>query len=401
VPLRGIGIGHVRNEGGKKVRVRELFFLIPLPPSFLNCSGFFQGPILWLARSFSQAFDVSSFQSPVNAQRRWLILTTMSDQIKIQFKPYRLEFRFPFRIAHGMRTGTDAVYIELSLGQHKGYGEATLPPYLPDNLETVFHFFNQIKLQKFPTYFNPSEEFYRIDSEIAGCLPGKAALDMALWQLKANMEARSVSDLLNINKIDPIPHTYTIGVGSESETADKVAFALKNGFSFFKLKLNGEDDEKVIGDFLKASSLPFAVDVNQAWKKAEDNRHIIDLLESSGCVLIEQPFNKSDLHETALLKKITSLPVIADEACQRLNDIAPISEAFDGINIKLQKCGGISEAWKMIHEARRRNLKVLMGCMSESSIGCNAAEVLAPLCNWADLDGPWLISNDPSMNRIF
>ncbi len=330
-----------------------------------------------------------------------LLLTTMSDQIKIQFKSYRLEFRFPFRIAHGMRTGTDAVYIELNCGQHRGYGEATLPPYLPDNVETVFHFFNQIKLRKFPLDFNPSEEFDKIDREIPGCLPGKAALDMALWQLKSTMEDRSISRLLGIQEVSTVPHTYTIGVGSESQTAEKVSFALKNGFSFFKLKLNGENDEMVIRDFVKVSKLPFAVDANQAWKKAEDQKNIIDLLESSGCVLIEQPFDKSDLKETALLKDITSLPIIADEACQRLTDISTISDAFDGINIKLQKCGGISEAFKMIHEARRRDLKVLIGCMSESSVGCDAAEVLAPLCNWADLDGPWLIKNDPAMEELF
>jgi L-Ala-D/L-Glu epimerase len=157
----------------------------------------------------------------------------------------------------------------------------------------------------------------------------------------------------------------------------------------------------VIRHFIKATSLPFAIDANQAWKKAEDKKKIIDLLESSGCVLIEQPFDKSDLRETGFLKKMTSLPVIADEACQRLKDIARISEVFDGINIKLQKCGGISEAFKMICEAQSRNLKVLIGCMSESSVGCGAAEVLAPLCNWADLDGPWLIKNDPAMEELF
>jgi L-Ala-D/L-Glu epimerase len=122
-------------------------------------------------------------------------------------------------------------------------------------------------------------------------------------------------------------------------------------------------------------------------------------LAVNGCVMIEQPFLKSDIHKTQALRSYLNIPVIADEACQGISEIECVGQAFDGINIKLQKCGGITEALRMIRQARSSNLQVLIGCMSESSVGCNAAEFLSPMCDWADLDGPWLISNNTELMK--
>jgi L-alanine-DL-glutamate epimerase-like enolase superfamily enzyme len=321
--------------------------------------------------------------------------------LKIDTRVFSLEFRFPFRIAHGMRSSTDVVYVRIQSDSSVGFGEATLPPYLPDTVQSTESFLSNAFIQNIKDNFEPDSISEELERNFPGNYPAKAALNMALWQCYASKLDITISDLLKISPNTKTPHTYTIGIGTREEMQAKLKFGLESGFEFFKLKLNGTDDQQVVNDYLSLSEYPFAVDVNQGWK---DVYHAIDLaqfLQSFGCLMIEQPFHKSDLKNSLELRKHISVPLIADEACQVFSDISPLVDSFDGINIKLQKCGGISPAMKMIQEARSHNMKVLIGCMSESSAGCNAAEVLSPLCDWADLDGPWLIKNDPDMRDLF
>ncbi len=306
----------------------------------------------------------------------------------------RLRFRFPFRIAHGERTGTDSVLIRLECNGYFGYGEATLPPYLSDTVDSVLQFLELPEVNRIKFPFTPQEEFHRINGLYPGNMPAKAALDMALWELFAQMNDFSMQKALNIEGTYKAPHSYTIGVGSSMEMKQKFEFGLENGFDFFKLKLDGVHDEKIVEDYLSLSDYPFAVDANQAWTNTEEALRFGKLLQDSGCVLLEQPFDKSDREKSHLLMNNLRMPVIADEACQYAIDLPKLAGSFSGINLKLQKCGGITPALAMIQAARALNMKVLIGCMSESSIGCNAAEQLVPLCDWADLDGPFLISND-------
>ncbi|MFN0032180.1 MAG: dipeptide epimerase [Flavobacteriales bacterium] len=311
----------------------------------------------------------------------------------------QLKFRFPFSIAHGTRTHTDAVLCKLDFAGHTGVGEATLPPYLPDTVEGVMAFLSSKELhhllaQSISKDFSPERIFDGIDKLMPGHMPAKAALDMALWQLKAKIENKTLTELLGVTSQNVVPHTYTIGISTRDEMREKIQFAETNGFSFFKLKMNGEDDENVLNDFLALSTEPFAVDANQGWNDLQHAITFSTQLEESGCVLIEQPFEKTDRQKSATLMQSLHIPVIADEACQRIADIDSIRGAFCGINIKLQKCGGLTEAMRMITHAKGLGLKTLIGCMSESSIGCGAAEALAPICDWADLDGPWLIENN-------
>jgi L-alanine-DL-glutamate epimerase-like enolase superfamily enzyme len=203
------------------------------------------------------------------------------------------------------------------------------------------------------------------------------------------------------SKSAPVPHTYTLGIDARAVMEEKIEFAKNQGFRFFKLKLNGVDDLRIICDYLELCNFPFAVDANQSWNETNLPYDVLTLLNENNCVLIEQPFTKDHYASYPELRNKTDIPIIADESCQTIRDISKLSNYFDGINIKLQKCGGISAAKKMIDEARRLNMKVLIGCMSESSVGCNSAELLAPLCDWADLDGPWLIKNDPDPIQLF
>ena len=218
---------------------------------------------------------------------------------------------------------------------------------------------------------------------------------MALWDLKAQVESKTIGELLRIEQSEFPLATYTIGVSSFDEMKLKVEEGTQFGFKLFKIKLNGETDEEQIRNFKRLSNKKFAVDVNQGWKTVKEATEKISWLKEEGCFLVEQPLHKNAIDEMKLLKQKSVLPLYADESCQRLSDIEKLKDCFDGINIKLMKCGGVTEAHQMILKARELEMKVLIGCMSESSVGCTAAAHLTLLADYADLDGPYLISNDP------
>ncbi len=306
---------------------------------------------------------------------------------------YRLAFKYPFRIAHGMRTHTDVVYVKLKSRGYTAWGEATLPPYLPETEESVAHFLNHFAAQN--SNLNTCADWRNaLLHDTSKNMAAKAALDMALWQLQAQLESKTVSELLVFESAQFPYGTYTIGVCPIDEMQQKIAEANTIGFSIFKIKLDGLQDEEMIANYKQLCSKPFAVDVNQGWKSIEEARHKIKWLKEEGCLLVEQPLHKDAWEDMRQLKQHSVLPLYADEACQRLADLDKVAQCFNGVNIKLMKCGGITEAYQMIVKARDLNLKVLIGCMSESSVGCTAAAALTPLADYADLDGPYLIAND-------
>lgn len=317
--------------------------------------------------------------------------------MKLSLYPYQLQFKFPFRIAHGVRTHTDVVYVKLEHENFTSWGEATLPPYLPETQKSVSEFLLEFSKNIFSNAVN---DWFEKLNPVQTNLSAKAALDMALWNLKAQIENKTIGELLvvgdNTNNGFYFPMgTYTIGVSSFDEMKLKIEEGNKYGFQIFKIKLDGEKDEEHICNFKKLSDKKFAVDVNQGWKTVEEAIGKIVWLKEEGCFLVEQPLDKNALDEMKLLKQKSVLPLYADESCQRLSDIENLKDSFDGINIKLMKCGGITEANQMILKARELKMKILIGCMSESSVGCTAAAQLTQLADYADLDGPYLISNDP------
>lgn len=316
--------------------------------------------------------------------------------MKITLHPYRLEFIFPFRIAHGVRTHTDAVFVELELDGITAFGEATLPPYLSYTQESTMECLKRVDLSQIITTYATGEVLSALPKTIEP--PALAALDMALWTLEAKLEQTTVTKLLGITGPDTAIRTYTIAVCHKDEMKDRLAFGKEKGFTTFKLKLNGKEDERMVADFRSLSDSPFAVDANQAWTTMEQAAKLTKLLAANGCILIEQPFRRDDVMLSRQLKGITSLPIIADEACQGIHDIDRIAGSFDGINIKLQKCGGLLAAKALAEKAESRHMKLLIGCMSESAIGCEAAEALSPLCQWNDLDGRYLVREVPFRN---
>ena len=307
--------------------------------------------------------------------------------------PYQLKFKYPFKISHGLRSYTDVVYVKLEHENYTAWGEATLPPYLSETQQSVIDFISAF--QKSMPSNNIGDWFDKLSNDQSGNMSAKAALDMALWSLKAQTEGTTIGDLLGIEQSGFPLCTYTIGICTFDEMKLKVDDTNNVGFEIFKIKLNGTDDEEMIRNFKKLSSKPFAVDVNQGWQSSKQAIEKINWLGAEGCLLVEQPLPKELLSEMKEVKEKSTLPVFADESCQGFVDIETLKDCFDGVNIKLMKCGGITEAFRMIKKAREVNLKILVGCMSESSVGCSAAASLSSMADYADLDGPYLIVNDP------
>lgn len=322
--------------------------------------------------------------------------------IRISAQQHFLRFKTPFRIAHGVREGTNVVIVKAEYDGKMGFGEASLPPYLPATVDSTLNLLSDKLLSQIAFPFDIPSITQQLGERFEGEMPAKAALEMALWNLKSQCEGRLIAEILNIGSSgNKTPHFYTIGIGSKSEMKDKIADGLSFGFDHFKLKLNGENDIDIIKNFRELTDAAFAVDVNQGWKELQEACTVSDFLEKSGCLLLEQPFDKADRIMSKHLKENYTMPVIADEACQLPQDLPDLEESFDGVNIKLQKCGGMTNALKMIHTAKAMNMKLLIGCMSESSIGCGVAEELTPLCDWADLDGPFLTVDIPNPDELF
>jgi L-alanine-DL-glutamate epimerase-like enolase superfamily enzyme len=319
--------------------------------------------------------------------------------MNITLHRYKLEFVFPFRIAHGVRTHTDAVFVELGCDGVRAFGEATLPPYLPYTQASTITCLSAIDLSKFDFPFDTNSLLEQIKLSHKDIEPpALAAIDMALWTLEAKMKNTTIPALLGIHGTNKSIRTYTISVCEREEMKDRIAYGKDCGFDTFKLKFNGVDDRRMLTDFRSLSDAPFAVDANQAWTDIDESIRFAEELKTTGCLLIEQPFLKEDTEKTLRLRITIDIPIIADEACQGYDDIDRIANAFSGVNIKLQKCGGITQAYKMIKYARSKGLKILIGCMSESEVGCTAAEVLAALCDWNDLDGKYLVKEVPFEN---
>jgi len=188
--------------------------------------------------------------------------------------------------------------------------------------------------------------------------------------------------------------SFTIGIDTPEMVRRKTREAEPYHIIKVKLGAGDEADRAIIGAIRDVTDKPITVDANQGWKDRGGALAMIEWLAARGVVFIEQPMPKEQLDDTAWLRERSPLPLIADENVQRLADVVRCRGVFDGINIKLMKCTGLREAHKMITLARALDLKVMLGCMTETSCAISAAAQLSPLVDWADLDGALLIKND-------
>lgn len=311
----------------------------------------------------------------------------------LRYHPYTLHFKHPFTIAHGSRATTDVVYVELEHEGVTGYGEAAMPPYVGESQQSVMTFLSQLRLAQFNNPLHVDAILDYCDAAVPGNHAAKAAVDIALHDLAGKLSGKPLFRWWNLQREELPPTCITIGMDNPETIAQKVQEA--HTFPVYKVKLGGAHDKEIIRAIRACTSKPLMIDANQGWK---DKNHALDMthwLHEHNALLIEQPFPKTWRDETAWLRSKSPLPIIADEAVQRLADLDDIEGAYDGINIKLMKCTGLREARLMMERAKQSHLKILLGCMSESSCAVTAAAHLAHLADWTDLDGPLLITNDP------
>jgi L-alanine-DL-glutamate epimerase-like enolase superfamily enzyme len=221
----------------------------------------------------------------------------------------------------------------------------------------------------------------------------KAAIDIALHDLEGKLLNKPCWQLLG-SQPESMPVTsYTIGIDTPEIFRQKVEEAV--GYRAIKVKLGSADDKQLIEIVRSVTDVPLYVDANQGWTDRDASLDLVYWLHEQGVELIEQPMLKTDPDSNAWLTERSPIPILGDESVQRLSDVDKAHGVYHGINIKLMKSAGMFEAKRMIDRARELNMNILMGCMSETSCATLAAAALAPQCDWADLDGPLLTSNNP------
>jgi L-Ala-D/L-Glu epimerase len=314
--------------------------------------------------------------------------------LKLTFTPHTLYFNRPFKIAHGMRTSTPIVIVELEYQGVIGYGEASMPPYLGESHETAVTFLKRASkvLEQFKDPFDTTSILMEIDQLELFNTAAKASVDIALHDLIGKLKDKPCWELLGADKNKTPFTTYTLGMDVAEVLKEKIREG--NDYKILKVKLNGEDDRFIIDTIRSVTDKPIAIDVNQGWKDKHIALEMIHWLCDKNVLFIEQALPKNNWDDAHWLFERSPLPLYADESVQRFSDIEKVKDCFHGINIKLMKCTGMLEASKMIQEARLRKLKILIGCMSETSCAISAAAQLTPFVDYADLDGALLIKNN-------
>jgi len=311
----------------------------------------------------------------------------------LTFERIDLYLRHTFRIARGAEDIAPVILTRFEHDGIKAYGEASPSSHYGETAETVQDFLNQVDLNQFSDPFKLQDILPYIDNIRTGNAAAKAAVDIALHDWIGKKLGAPLFRLWGLDKSKTPVTSFTIGIDSPDVIVQKIGEAEE--YPILKIKLGSDDDKEIMAAVRKATKKPVRVDANEGWKSKELALERIKWLEQEGVEFVEQPLPASDLAGSAWLRERVSLPLIADENCLRVHDIPELADAFDGINIKLMKCGGLWEAMKMIHTAKGMGMKVMLGCMIESSVAITAAAHLSPLVDYADLDGNLLVTNDP------
>ena len=311
----------------------------------------------------------------------------------LRFKPYDLQLKHTFTIAGNSRTTTPVMLTEIEFDGMAGYGEASMPPYLGESHETAARFLSSVDLGQFTDPFQLENILDYVEDLAPGNCAAKASIDIALHDLLGKIMGQPWYRIWGYDP-EKTPNTsFTIGIDTAAVVRKKVKEA--NPYKILKVKLGGGNDKEMIETIRSETDVPLCVDINQGWTDRQQALDLIYWLKESGVVFVEQPMPKTAIDDMAWLTQHSPLPTIADEALQRLADVKKAHGVYSGINIKLMKCSGMREAHEMLTLARALNMKVMIGCMTETSCAVSAAAQLSPMTDWADLDGNLLISNDP------
>ena len=320
-------------------------------------------------------------------------------RIEMEWEDFNGILKHTFTISGSSRSSTPIVLTRLSYDGYTGYGEAAMPPYLGETAASVNGFLQRVRKEVLPGFNDPfriQEIMEETDRLAAGNTAAKASVDIALHDLTGKIMGQPWWKIWGFSP-EKTPYTsFTIGYDDDDDTVRaKTGEASWTKVLKVKLGMGDEKDRRMVRLVREVNgTAPLYVDANQGWTDRERALDMIYWLKGQGAVLVEQPMSKYDLDSHAWLTERSPLPIIADEACQRLTDIPQLKGAFHGINIKLMKCTGMREAREMITLSRALGMRLMIGCMTETSVAISAAAQLCPEMEWADLDGNLLLAND-------
>ena len=307
----------------------------------------------------------------------------------IEFEPITLKLETPFRIAHGTSHARNNVLVRIGDGTHQGLGEAAPVRQHHETQEGVLDYLGSLP----PLGEDPFQLEDLLEALPPGSQSARAAIDIALHDLIGKRLGLPLYRLFGLNPESSPPTSMTVSIGTEKEVQGWARDAAKR-FSILKLKLGHERPLDIVRAVRAVTDARLVADANCAWT-VEQALTLIPALADLGLEWIEQPLPEEDLDGLRQVREASPIPVFADEPVRTARDIARLAGCADGVNVKVMKAGGLREALRMIAVARAHGLQVMLGCMIETSLGITAAAHLAPLVDWADLDGNQTVTNDP------
>jgi L-Ala-D/L-Glu epimerase len=313
--------------------------------------------------------------------------------MKLAWKQCNLQLKYTFRIARNARDFVPVVILTLEHDGIIAYGEASPNVRYGEDVETLNAFFSKVDLSKFDSPFSIDEILQYVDSLAVGNNSAKCAIDLALHDWVGKKLNIPLWKMWGLNPRNAPLSSFTIAIDDKEIVQQKVREALD--FPILKIKVGLENDREMIDAIREITGKPLYVDANEGWKTREKALDSVKWLKDKNIVFIEQPMPAEQFEDTKWLRDHSEIPLIADESVLHLEDVPRLAEAFDGINIKLMKSGGLREATRMIYTAKALKMKVMMGCMIETAVGISAAAQLSPMLDYCDLDGNVLIANDP------
>lgn len=319
--------------------------------------------------------------------------TARPGRLCLSFEPYELKLRHAFNLARSQRTVTPDVQVQIAYDGLVGYGEASMPPYLGETVDSVCSFLSRLELDSFTDPFRIEEIHEYMDSVAPENRAAKAAVDIALHDLTGKIMGQPWYKIWGLNPAKAPATSFTVSY-DENPAEMKAKIDEASPYKVIKVKMGVGHDKETVEALRRHNQSPICVDANQGWIDKEEALEMCHWLNEHNCLFVEQPMPVEMIEETAWLRERSPLPIIADEFIKRLPDVRRAAQAYDGINIKLMKSTGMHEAHKMAVLARGLGMKVMLGCMTETSCAVTAAAQLSPMVDWADLDGNLLISND-------
>ena len=311
--------------------------------------------------------------------------------MKLSFTQYNVRCTHPFGISRNTHETYPEIFVYLEQDGILGRGEASPSERYGESAELIIKTIE--KGINLPSQIESPELFEKsVLYQCGGLKALEVAFSMAYLDWWTQSQNMAMKDYFGVEeKVGPLT-SFTIAIGDMDLIAQKVEEA--KPYHILKVKLGSENDKEIIHAIRTETDKVIRVDANEGWD-LDSGETMCKWLADQNVEFVEQPLPAEKVHETAELRKKSPLPLIADENCLYPENIPEIAHAFDGINIKLMKCGSMLKAKQMIDMARERDLQIMLGCMVESSIGITAATHLAPLVDYVDLDGNLLIDNDP------